>query len=119
MVCDLSKIGVNGKVHGVPDLCVEIISPLTAKNDLGIKMILYAQNGVKEYWVIHPKSKAVCVYKLNGDRYELDEVYQLCSEEELNAMTDAERAEIKDKIQVGIFPDLIVDVNRIFRSPFN
>ena len=40
-----------GKVQGAPDLVVEILSPSTARYDLGYKMDLYARHGVKEYWI--------------------------------------------------------------------
>ena len=32
-----------------PDLCIEILSPGTARNDRGRKMQLLARHGVKEY----------------------------------------------------------------------
>ena len=87
VVCDLSKIGEDGKIHGVPDLCAEVISRSTAKNDLGKKMTLYAQNGVKEYWIVYPKEKSINVYKLNEDGYYvLDEFYSSYTQEEFEKL---------------------------------
>ncbi len=42
-------------VFGPPDLVVELLSPGTATYDLGIKRRVYAQNGVRELWLIDPK----------------------------------------------------------------
>ena len=119
IVSDLTLIGEDDKVHGVPDLCVEVLSPSTAKNDLGKKMELYAKYGVKEYWIIDQPSRNVCTYLLNGEHYRLDEVYHLYDQIELDALNDKERSEIKDKIQVGIYPELSIDLKYIFRSLLN
>ena len=119
VINELALIGEDGKIHGVPVLCVEVLSRSTAKNDVGIKKTIYAQNGVKEYWIIDPKNKSIEVYSLKNGSFELDEIYTSYTQNELNGLSDAERAEVKDKIQVGIYPDLIVDVNQIFRSLFN
>ena len=42
------------RVEGAPDLVVEILSPATARRDLGEKLRLYAEFGVAEYWIIDP-----------------------------------------------------------------
>ncbi len=41
-------------VFGAPDLAVEILSPSTARRDLGPKMRLYAESGIAEYWLVDP-----------------------------------------------------------------
>jgi len=41
-------------IDGAPDLCVEIISKSSRKHDRGRKFVLYAEHGVKEYWIIDP-----------------------------------------------------------------
>ena len=38
-------------IEGAPDLVVEVLSPSTARYDLGYKMELYARHDVKEYWI--------------------------------------------------------------------
>ena len=55
---NLHKIEANG-LHGAPDLVVEILSPSTAKYDLGKKKDVYENYGVKEYWIIDPSTKDV------------------------------------------------------------
>ena len=113
-VCDPANIGKDLKVHGVPDLCVEVLSPSTAKNDLGKKMELYARNGVREYWIIDKQSKSIYTYLLDEGQYKLKDTYHSYDKNEFEALTDYERAAVKDKIQVGIFPELSVDVKSIF-----
>ena len=45
---------VRQRVEGAPDLVVEILSPATARRDLGEKLRLYAEAGVAEYWIVDP-----------------------------------------------------------------
>jgi Uma2 family endonuclease len=45
---------VRDRVEGAPDLVVEVLSPSTARRDLGEKLRLYAEAGVAEYWIIDP-----------------------------------------------------------------
>ncbi len=119
IISDPALFGEDGKIHGVPELVVEVLSRSTMKNDLGIKKNIYARNGVKEYWIVYPRDKTVSVYKLSGAAYVLDEIYVSYTQSELETLSDAERAEVKTKIPVGIFPEALVDVDRIFRSPFD
>ncbi len=46
-------------VDGPPDLCVEVISKSSRKYDRGRKFVLYAEHGVKEYWIIDPLKNSV------------------------------------------------------------
>ncbi|HEY0782864.1 MAG TPA: Uma2 family endonuclease [Thermoanaerobaculia bacterium] len=43
---------VGDRIDGAPDLLVEVLSPGTARRDRGEKLKLYAECGVKEYWVV-------------------------------------------------------------------
>ena len=45
---------VRERVQGAPDLVVEVLSPGTARRDLGEKLRLYAEAGVAEYWIVDP-----------------------------------------------------------------
>lgn len=49
-------------IQGAPDLIIEILSENTAYNDLVKKKRLYAQFGVKEYWIVDPLEKTVEVF---------------------------------------------------------
>ena len=49
-----------------PDL-IEIVSPSTSRRDYLTKLNLYAEYGVKEYWIVNPDREAVTVYQLDND----------------------------------------------------
>jgi len=53
----------------VPELAVEILSPLTAAYDCGKKKNVYEKNGVREYWIIDPVARRLVVFLLEGDRF--------------------------------------------------
>ena len=53
----------------VPDLVVEVLSPSTQANDRGVKFDDYERSGVREYWIVDPKGKAVEVYDARGGRF--------------------------------------------------
>jgi len=48
------SIIIDKYVNGPPDLCVKVISRSSRKYDRGRKFVLYAEHGVKEYWIIDP-----------------------------------------------------------------
>ena len=48
---------VKNHVAGAPDLVVEVLSPGTARRDLGEKLKLYAEAGVAEYWIVDPAAR--------------------------------------------------------------
>ena len=119
VVCDLDKLGADGKIHGTPDLVVEILSPSTAKRDFDQKKKIYERSGVKEYWIVDWKAKNIFVHKLIDGAYELDDVYHDYDENELAALEDYERAEVKTEIAVSILPDLNVNIHRVFKTWWN
>lgn len=96
IICDPTKLKGTGYL-GVPHLIVEISSPSTGKIDKVSKFNLYEKSGVLEYWIVEPEQKVVSVFKLQNGRYGRPETY-----------TE------KDCISVGIFPDLAVDLTRVF-----
>ena len=49
---------VRQRVEGAPDLVVEVLSPGTARRDLGEKLRLYAEAGAAEYWIVDPRERA-------------------------------------------------------------
>ncbi len=57
------------RVIGVPDLLVEILSPSTRTRDEALKARLYAEAGVREYWIADPDERTLRVYALEGGRY--------------------------------------------------
>ena len=98
VVCDPSKLDDHGCL-GAPDWIIEIISPSTASHDHIVKRAIYEQFGVKEYWIIQPADQIVMVYRLNAEGcYGKPDVH---SE--------------SDIIPVGIFPELQIDLKRVFK----
>jgi Uma2 family endonuclease len=52
----------NGRINGVPDLIVEVLSPSHPRLDTTIKRAAYARAGVPEYWIVRPATRDIMVY---------------------------------------------------------
>lgn len=65
----------NRGINGSPDLVVEIMSKHSRRRDKVQKRIAYAKYGVPEYWVIDLTNFTLEQYVLDGERYELADVY--------------------------------------------
>jgi len=99
VVCDLSKLDERG-CFGAPDMIVEITSPSTGKTDVTEKYTLYEESGVREYWIVYPKDKAIHVFLLQDNgKYDMGSLYEF----------DA-------KIPVHVFDDYLIDLNEIFNT---
>ena len=97
VICDLSKIDEFG-CCGAPDMIVEILSPSTLKKDITEKFALYEESGVKEYWIVQPKDKAINVFILQeSGKYDAGTLYEL-----------------KGKVPVHIFDNYLIDLDDIF-----
>ncbi len=57
-------------IQGAPDLIVEIRSDSTAERDETVKRRLYAQRGVKAYWLVDPNAATTTVLILREDSYQ-------------------------------------------------
>jgi Uma2 family endonuclease len=55
-------------IQGAPDLAVEIVSPSTDERDRTVKRKLYAEHGVKEYWLVDPDAMTVTILLLGEGR---------------------------------------------------
>lgn len=94
VVCDPDKLTDKG-CDGAPDWIIEITSPSNASHDYICKLNLYANAGVREYWIIDPRSRQIIVYYLEQADFEL-KVYTF-----------------QDKIKVNIYNDLWIDFNEL------
>ena len=63
-------------IVGIPDVVVEIVSPSTLRRDKRDKLRTYAKYGIPEYWIADPDGASLEQYILDGDRYEIMDVYQ-------------------------------------------
>lgn len=117
VVCDRSKIK-RTYIDGAPDLIVEILSPKTALNDRWYKKNIYESCGVPEYWIVNLADKSIEVYLLQNGRYELDNLYTLYPVEELEEMTDEEKAAVITEFKCHLFDDLVIRLDDIFYDLF-
>ena len=78
-----SHIITRENIQGAPDLVVEILDPPTAERDRTIKLDLYAQHGVKEYWIVDPDTRTAMMLLRGESRFEVGGIYgegqSLCS----------------------------------------
>ena len=97
VVCDLKKMN-DGGCLGAPDLVVEILSPGNTKKEMKYKYEVYEENGVTEYWVVHPIEKYVVVHTLgNDEKYHASKYF---TED--------------DWAHSGAFPELRIDLSKVF-----
>ena len=94
VICDPEKLTDRG-CTGAPDWIVEITSPSNSSHDYIRKLNLYADSGVREYWIVHPDKKSIYVYYLEETRFET------------TAYT------LQDKIKVNIYDDLWIDFTEL------
>lgn len=66
VICDPAKIDARGCI-GTPDIVVEILSPGNNQKELKNKFEAYEENGVQEYWIIHPEEKTFIRYVLDSE----------------------------------------------------
>ena len=99
VICDLEeKLGEDDYYKGVPALLVEILSEETRSKDLIKKLDLYMSCGIREYWIVNPLNREVTVY--------------LFEDKNIKNHSNYRRPECA---QSFIFPELSVDLARVFR----
>jgi Uma2 family endonuclease len=84
-----------------PDLIVEVLSESTEARDRGVKFEDYADNGVREYWLVDPDRAHVEQYLLQSGRFDLH--------------FKADTGEIK----CAAIPGLVISVKAIFDPTAN
>ncbi len=94
VICDPAKLTEKG-CSGAPDWIVEIVSPSNSGQDYIRKLQLYAEAGVREYWIVDPMKQQVMAYFLEEGKFELDWYT------------------FQDKAKVGIYEDLWIDFQEV------
>ncbi len=94
VICDRSKLTDRG-CTGAPDWIIEIISPGTSSHDYIRKLNLYADAGVREYWIVDPRTEKITVYYLEVSDPVIDNYT------------------FQDKIKVNIYDDLWIDFKEL------
>lgn len=87
VICDKNKLDEKG-CNGAPDWIIEVISPSTERVDYGIKLFKYRSAGVREYWIVNPKTCTVNVFDFECDQasnqYSFDDCIPVCIYEGLS-----------------------------------
>ena len=55
----------------LPEIIFEILSPSTRHRDLRIKLAKYELMGIKEYWIVDPKSKTITIHDFVNNTAEI------------------------------------------------
>jgi Uma2 family endonuclease len=64
----------DGKIHGAPDLVVEVLSEGSRSRDLFRKFEGYQEAGVRYYWIVDPEAWIIAEYELTEQGYVLRSV---------------------------------------------
>jgi len=96
VVSDRKKLVEKG-YKGSPDLIIEIVSQSTKNRDYIQKLALYGEYGVKEYWIVNPKSLTISIYKADD-----------------NGFSDTDIYTFNEKVKVGVLEDLEIDFSGLF-----
>ena len=97
IICDEAKLDDKGCI-GAPDLIVEILSPGNSAKEMRTKKDLYAETGVREYWIIDPEHENAFQFLLGSkNMYSPPTIY-------IN----------EDILNCSIFPDLKIDLKKVF-----
>ena len=66
VICDKEKLSERG-CEGAPDFVIEVVSPSSRKMDYTMKTSLYAEAGVREYWIVDSLKRRTTVYRFEED----------------------------------------------------
>ena len=94
VICDYGKLTDKG-CTGAPDWIIEVVSPGNSSHDYIRKLNLYADAGVREYWIVNPMKQTIFVYHLEETKFE------------------AAAYTFQDKIKANIYEDLWIDFQEI------
>ena len=93
-----------------------MLSPSTARYDRGHKKDVYEKHGVREYWLVNPTDRSVEQYILENGHFVLRGLYYAHYPEYLlRRLKEEERAELVSEFPCGLFPDLTIRLEDVFR----
>lgn len=93
VICDRDRLDERG-CHGAPDWVVEIVSPSSRRMDYRLKLPVYKETGVREYWIVDYARRQVSVYLLQES--DTPRVYSFT-----------------DTIPVAIYGDFAIDFSQL------
>ena len=64
-------------IEGAPDLCVEVLSKSTERFDRTTKKKVFAQCGLREYWLVDAEARTVTIFDLHANSEELESVLRI------------------------------------------
>lgn len=94
VICDQNKLTDRG-CTGATDWIIEIVSPGNSSHNYVLKLNLYADTGVREYWIVDPARESIFVYYLEKENFK------------------AEAYTFRDNIKVNIYEDLYINFARL------
>lgn len=94
VICDRNKLTDRG-CTGAPDWIIEIVSPSNSSHDYIRKLNLYADAGVREYWIVNPMEQSIFIYYFEKDNFQVKSYT------------------FQDKVKVNIYDDLDIDFSKL------
>ncbi|MBM2810695.1 MAG: hypothetical protein HW416_1454 [Chloroflexi bacterium] len=93
----VASVPLDGWIHTIPDLVVEVLSPSTRDYDLTTKQRIYAELGVGHYWIADADGRTLIECVLGTDsRYQ------------------ERKVEAPAVFVPALFPQLRIDLGRVF-----
>lgn len=94
VICNPDIIKERG-CYGPPDWIIEIVSPSTASRDYITKSYKYQTAGVREYWIVNPRTQSITVNYFESENFA------------------PQNYTFKDKIKVNIYDDLTIKFDNL------
>ncbi len=92
VICDPKKLTDRG-CDGAPDWVIEVVSPSTRQRDYFMKLFLYYDAGVREYWIVDADKGRIQVYRFEAET--------------------TDEYGFGDAVPVGIYEDFSIDFSSI------
>jgi len=88
---------VEERLHGPPDVAIEVLSKTHAERDRIVKHEIYRKFGLPEYWIVDPEERTIEVLILEETKWRLHGIYGEA-----------------DALSTPTFPDLELAVKSVF-----